>query len=235
MDPIVTHAHNLSPCKRSRLIWTNLTGTSCEIEPISLTDCIEPGWEPLWSSSLPGSKFGTFLRPFHPGRPSEYPASYHRLPLSAYDHSGLVIKVGISTVDRESIINRISLVKQSSGDPRDPLSSAFASRKSLCEWIHQEGGMKSVRPLSARERFCCLGFDGTSIPDSTTSFEDQFEFLQAAGNTFSVPIFRQLLSGYCSDISSGGIPECSPILFSYKDQTEALGILGHPSGKASRQ
>ena len=64
VDPIVTRAHDLSPCKRSRLIWANLTGTSCAIEPINLHDYIESGWEPLWSSNLPGSKFGTFLRPF---------------------------------------------------------------------------------------------------------------------------------------------------------------------------
>jgi hypothetical protein len=89
--------------------------------------------------------------------------------------------------------------------------------------------------LSAKERFACLGFDVLDVPDSSASFDDQFSYLQAAGNTFTVPIFKGLLSGYCSSITNQGIPECSPIGFSYLSQEEALSALGHPSGKASRQ
>ena len=234
VEPIVTHAHELSPCKRSRLIWTNLSGTSCQIDSICMQNCLEPGWETLWSAELPGLKFGTFLRPFHAGRPSEYPAPYPRLPLSAYDQSGLVIRSGLPPDERESIRQRLLDIKSSAGDPRDSSSTSFSTRKTLCQWIHQEGGISSVRPLSAKERFLCLGFEEPLVPDSAVPFNDQFQFLQAAGNTFSVPVFRQLLSGCCSSISSGGIPGCSPILFSYKDQAEALAVLGHPSGKSSR-
>jgi hypothetical protein len=79
-----------------------------------------------------------------------------------------------------------------------------------------------------------LGFDVLDVPDSV-GFDEQFCHLQAVGNIFSVPIFRGLLSGYCSSIKDQGIPDCSPISFSSLTQEEALSALGHPSGKASRQ
>jgi len=122
VDPIVTHAHNVSPCRRSRLIWTNLSQTSESVDPIMINDCIEPGWKPVWSSDLCESKFGTFLRPFPKGRPAEYPASYSRLPLSSYDPSGLVQRQDLSPGMQQEISEKLLAIRQASGDPRDPNS-----------------------------------------------------------------------------------------------------------------
>jgi hypothetical protein len=98
-----------------------------------------------------------------------------------------------------------------------------------------KGGDRFVRTLSAAERFRCLGFPSSGIPNSLSSFDEQFPYLQASGNTFAVPVFVNLLSGYARSLVSGEIPESSPIAFSYLDQASALQVLGQPASNASRQ
>ena len=226
-DPTLTKAELVSPCARSRLIWSNIRHEMSRCTRIASSQAIAPGWIPAFSLFKDRAQFfGTFLRPFDAGRPQEYPAQYPRMPLSAYDANGLVIKDDLLPSCIEYIKDRLHAIHVASGDPRDPKSLNFRLRRDLCSWIHREGGSKSIRPLSSAERLACLGFKTLVAPDHSSSFDEQVPFLKASGNTFSVPIFVGLLAPL-SDFINGKSP--SPVerlSLDILDRESALASLG---------
>ena len=240
MEPILTEARLVSPCRRARYIWSNLDLSDLSFWRISWQDCVDPEWVPasvfMAAESPVGENpiFGTFLRPFPPGRPSEYPASFHRLPLSSYDESGLVVLRGIKEEDSALLRASLQEVRSSSGDPRDSKSSSFRARRDLCEWIHLRGAINFVRPLSAAERFRSLGFPADGVPGHESSIQTQLPFLMASGNTFSVPIFVGLLRPLHHMLQSGSVPPHSRIEFFYDDRASALRALGSSGSSNSR-
>ena len=230
VQPILTHAHDCCPCRRSRLIWTNLPVSMEDLPSVSLSECLSSDWMPAWELSHSGeTKFGTFLRPFEPGRPSEYPAKFHRFPLSSYDRSGLVVRKDLNRSNRSDISAKLQAIHEAKGDSRDRNSQAHRLRRELCEWIHLKGGEKLIRPLSASERFSCLGFPTEGIPDHQCSLFQQFPFLQASGNTFAVPIFVGLLRNVVTDIHQGSPIKCEALSFPLSNRAEALKALGSSS------
>jgi hypothetical protein len=227
VDPTLTKAELVSPCARSRLIWSNIRHEMSRCPRITAAQAVAPGWIPAFSLFKDRAQFfGTFLRPFDPGRPQEYPAQYPRMPLSAYDANGLVIKDDLLPSCIDYIKDRLHAIHVASGDPRDPKSLNFQLRRDLCSWIHREGGSKSIRPLSSAERLACLGFQTLAAPDHSSSFDEQVPFLKASGNTFSVPIFVGLLAPL-SDFINGKSP--SPVehlSLDILDRESALASLG---------
>ena len=226
IEPILTKADQVCPCARSRLIWTNIKVGTQMSSPIRWQDCLSPGWQPAQVGFATSIIFGTFLRPFEPGRPSEYPASFHRLPLSSYDRHGLVQRMDIPTEILSKVNALLESVSNSSGDSRDPASSSFATRRSLCEFIHLDGGDQYIRPLSAAERLRCLGFTSFSAPEFTEPLSISFHHLCATGNTFAVPVFRGLLAVLVSDIKTGGRLQIERLNISVTDRKSALKSLG---------
>ena len=133
VEAILTKAEDLCPCARSRLIWTNVDVEFVDPEKISWRDCVSSGWAPAFLGVEPSGGFGTFLRPFTAGEPSEYPASFPRLPLSSYDRRGLVVRTDLEPGILAVISNHLDLVDSASGDSRDPTSTSYLRRKDLCE------------------------------------------------------------------------------------------------------
>ena len=231
-DPILTKAEDFCPCARSRLIWTNSSTDFSSITKVQLADVIKDEWFPAFELSKFHQRFGTFLRPFGPGMPSEYPASFPRLPLSAYDHQGLLVSRSLSQEAASDIQDRLLAISKASGDSRDSSSEAFRLRRDLCEWIHTSGGSSSLRPLSAAERLRCLGFRSLSAPESSSSFEEQVPHLRASGNTFAVPVFMGLLRPLVNFITGQSELPYRRVDLNLPDKPSALRALG--SSKACR-
>ena len=98
------------PCNRPREFWTNL---QVHLDPASAVDpgsVLDRGWRPLWEllgTSKSRPKFCTFLRPFPPGRPQEFPAAFTRLPLSMYSEFGLVYRPDSSREDLSKLADLV--------------------------------------------------------------------------------------------------------------------------------
>ena len=103
VSALLREAGDVGACDRPRLFWTNLQTTTPQRREVDPAECLRPGWRPAWE--LTGAscrpRFRTFLRPFGPGRPREFPKPWPRLPLSAYDDRGLVYAKGASSADLE--------------------------------------------------------------------------------------------------------------------------------------
>ena len=177
-------------------------------------------------STDPTGSFGTFLRPFSPGRPPEFPASYARLPLSSYDRFGLVIKDLLNAPDLSEIQLRLDRIQGSTGDSKDPSSSSFRHRKDLCDFIHLEGGFSKIRPLSASERLKCLGFRSVQAPEHGLDFSSALPWLSVTGNTFAVPVFKDLLSRLIHDIQRSRTLSIDRLELNLPDRRSSLLALG---------
>jgi hypothetical protein len=226
LTPVLTKAEEKCPCSRPRLIWTNISLESSNTASILWNSCIDEGWVPAFLSDDPTGSFGTFLRPFPPGRPPEFPASYARLPLSAYDRYGLVMRSDLSASDLSDVQLRLSKVHDSTGDSKDPSSSSFLSRKELCEFIHLRDGFSKIRPLSASERLRCLGFRSIQAPDHGMDLSAALPWLSVTGNTFAVPVFMDLLALLVSDIQHSRTPSITRLELNLMDRRSALLALG---------
>ena len=229
VHPRTASAHHYCPCRRSRHLWTNIPLSSHEPAQITWMECIDPGWHPAWILLEKSGPFGTYLRPFPPGSPSEYPAPFWRLPLSTYDIHGLVVRSDLSEQDHRYIADRLRRVDQASGDPRIQSSPAFKHRKDLCEFIHLHGGIDRIRPLHGHERDLSLGFPASAsdIPLTKKQNQTAWNRLQASGNTFAIPCLRKALHPYVEAIKQHPIllPQHLRLISGFPKATSAAEAL----------
>ena len=226
IKPVLTKAEDKCPCARSRLIWFNIATGPPDSEIISWSNCVASGWIPAFVRNDPDGRFGAFLRPFPPGRPSEYPAPFARLPLSAYDQYGLVVKMDLDQDIRSTVYDHLDRVKSSTGDSKDPSSSSYSCRRDLCEFIHLQNGSQYIRPLSASERLLCLGFRSVQAPDHSHDMLSSLQHLSVTGNTFAVPVFRDLLSKLVADVGSAVPVHIDRLCLNLFDRRSSLLALG---------
>ena len=154
LEPVLIDAASLCAAARPRLFWSNYHVKPPPKKDVSATSALDSGWAPA-----PAKRFRTFLRPFPPGRPTEFPAKYWRMPLSCYDDRGLVYRplAAAADLNKATSMLRDSMAAKTD-ELRRPGSDAIKVRGGLAEWIHQQGGHGTIRPLNADERERSLGF-----------------------------------------------------------------------------
>ena len=232
----------VNPCSRPRLFWHNQPLHELSGPRKSALSVLDKGWVPLWAfedHSLVDSKvFGTFLRPFPPGKPWECKdVSFWRLPLSSYSRTGLVVRKVLSPSDTAIVAGWIrSSVDISTRDLKKAGSPALLSRLALASWVHLEGGSRFLRPLFAHERELCLGFPSGAGAISTESILDsafQWERMQMSGNSFSPDIISHVLGPWCRSVLDGSTPHRRPHFPAASTESEAMSFL-LPSGNSHR-
>ena len=234
--PQVLDNATVNPASRVRLFWHNQQPRPLVINnPVKVSQVIDKGWIPAWAfednsaARIDSKHFGTFLRPFPPGKPYECPASFWRLPLSCYSRSGLVIKQDLTVVEKSRVTSWLaSSVDISTRDLKTAGSQSLKARLSLASFIHVQGGDSIIRPLLAHERELCLGFPvGAGAledePPITSSW--QWERMQLSGNSFSPDVIRHILEPWCLHVSRGDALERRQHRPSARTRQEALDIL----------
>ena len=213
VQPLRINAGELVATERPRLFWTNI--------PVNLparfsrvvfpSDALDPGWKPLWefesNIGFDDQTFCTFLRPFGPGAPPEFPADFMRLPLSQYSRRGLVYNSEASKEELSEVKKWVSeAVDISTVNIKSKGSPAQRARGRLATWIHREGGSRLLRPLRAHERDKALGFPGdASALDSPELELIDWTRLEANGNCFSPVVIAQLLGPVKQYVETGSI------------------------------
>ena len=245
VPPLAVDSGDFSACSRPRLFWTNLQPAPPPRQPptnAELLALLDPGWTPLWQ--LPGLKasshstsFGTFLRPFKAGTPSEFPRPYRRLPLSSYSTRGLLFKSSASPSQLEDIMARSAKhILIPSKDIRVPGSRSCRLRGELVDWIHTQDGSSILRPLNHSERDRLLGFPaGSSSLKSDPPDLFNWGAMELTGNSFSVHSMAHVLAPFAAWLRDGaplalhaGFPSCLT-------EELALAVLDpEPPGNASR-
>lgn len=214
----------VAAASRPRLFWTNIETTPLASEAVNVLDSLDEGWAPLASleKPLPGDwRFGTFLRPFAPGAPREFPSDFWKLPLSQYSLRNLVYKITASDEEKATLKKWVKdSVSIDCAQIRDAGSSSQVARAKLCTWVHREGGGALLRPLRGHERALALGFprDASSLPDDVVDdLGLNWGQLAMTGNSFSPKVVSHFLKQYVSSLLSGHEPalcEGSPTLSS---------------------
>lgn len=127
---------------------------------------LDKGWRPLWEllgTFKPCPRFCSFLRPFPPNRPQEFPAAFIRLPLSMYSEFGLVYR---ADAPREAFSKLSDMVRRcarcDTHDLKTVGGSAVKLRGELCEYI-LSSNYKVARPFNGRERDLCHWFPSQRI------------------------------------------------------------------------
>mgnify|MGYP000131729184 FL=1 len=240
VEPVVLEAGRVCMTRRLRSYWTNLRVP--ELLPVNLdvSSVLDSGWRPLWefpSGILqPDRRFSTFLRPFQPGLPEEFPAPFRRLSLSAYSEMGLVYRSDVSGAELVLLKDLVdSCVRIKTQNIRVKGSPALLARVRLVEEIHLRGADSFLRPLNGRERDLCLGFPSgaSSLPeDSSEGF--LWEPLEASGNAFAVPVLSHILGPVAKFLlqADSPLPELLPGFPSVLTREAALASLAPalPSG-----
>ena len=208
--PARLDAAQLCAAHRPRLFWSSYGKPAPLGDPPLAVDpaaALDPGWRPLWELDPPEGappasqrRFGTFLRPFPPGAPPEFPAKFPRFPLSSYSDNLLVYKPDADAALLERLRGFLATsVRIDAKKSRVPGSSALEARAALVRWIHLEDGHLVVRPLNADERDRSLGFPvGHSRPDHPPPQEPgqlPLELARCAltGNAWSPPVGAHVL------------------------------------------
>lgn len=228
------------PANRPRIYITNLIAPKLEAVEVDPVAPLAIGWRPLWEL-LPDRgqpdrsqppRFGTFLRPFGPGRPREFPAKYHRLPLSCYNERGLVYRPDAPA----AILDQIrGLIKSGMRIPTHDLKKlggkSIEQRGKVAAFIHQDGNSRWLRPVSATERDLCLGFPAlaSSLDDSSEHSALDWDRMEATGNAFAVPVVASLLRPLASHLLSGSALPLHPGAPSCLNAASALELLGASS------
>ena len=223
------------PCNRPREFWSNLIFELSSPKEVSATSVLDSGWRPLWEllGGTSKSKFGTFLRPFPPGKPREFPAAYTRLPLSTYSETGLVYR---PDAPPEVLAKIKDLTRRCARcDTRDLKTvggSAVKLRGELCDYVHSSG-LRWVRPLNGRERDLCLGFppDASALPGEEPESSINWGRLEATGNSYAVSVVADLLRPLAEAILSSSVPPLRPGFPSTMTAADALAALGASSAE----
>ena len=222
-------------CARPRLFWTNLVTEPPAARVIDPSSVLDAGWRPLWelassaSTASTSSRFSTFLRPFSAGFPYEFPASYPRLPLSSYSLRGLVYKADSTNSELEIIHSWIkSSINIDTNSIKEKGSPSQVARGLLCDWIHQQGGSRILRPLRAHERDLALGFPAgaSSLADEDSSDGFGWPCQLATGNSFAVPVLAHVAQPVVDSVLSGNDFVVLPGFPSVLTEDEALISLG---------
>ena len=228
-------ASTLLSCRRPREYWTNLVTAQPKPLLVSADSVLDKGWRPLWelcSPTKPSDRFATFLRPFSPGKPREFPARYHRLPLSMYSEHGLVYRPSAPRHILEKIKDLVArCARCNTQDLKELNGRSTKLRGELCDWIHSEGGIEFLRPLNGRERDRALGFppDASALPGEEQELSLTWGRLEASGNTFAVSVVAHIVSPLAEAILKGGCPPLRPGFPSTRTAEEALRALGAAS------
>jgi hypothetical protein len=190
VPPLRREAGDVCPADRPRLFWTNLVTTAPDARQVDAAACLEEGWRPGWE--LTGAscrpRFRTFLRPFGPGAPPEFPVRWRRFPLSLYDERGLVFLKEAPPQELDKARGLLAAAR-AARDTR-PASGTVSSthpRAVLASWIHTEGGDCTLRPLWPDERDRALGFPAgaSGALGLDWSHEEAWAAASATGNSFS--------------------------------------------------
>ena len=227
------------PCNRPREYWLNLDTSPPPPIEVKVKDYLDPGWAPLWDldkgeSDRPLRRFGTFLRPFGPGAPREYPAQFTRLPLSMYSESGLVFRPDAPPAQLEVIRDLVRrCVHCNTSDLKTVGGAAVKLRGELAEWIHLKGGSAFLRPLNGRERDRCLGFPpfASALPGEEGEDSITWGRLEATGNSYAVAVVASLLRPLCKAILAGSVPKLLPGTPTVSSASAALQALGAVSSQ----
>ena len=212
--PQVLDNASLNPCSRVRLFWHNQPlRPLASSTPVKASQVLDKGWIPSWAfedgsdAKIDSKHFGTFLRPFPPGKPHECPEKFWRLPLSCYSRTGLVVKKGLQGSERDTVASWLARsVDISTRDIKTPGSQSLKARLALASFIHEQGGDALIRPLLAHERELCLGFPlgaGALEEEPVTTSAWQWERMQLSGNSFSPDIIRHILEPWCLHVTKG--------------------------------
>ena len=203
----------VAAASRPRLFWTNLECSPLASQDVDVMNSIDDGWAPLAALDKPlasGWRFGTFLRPFPPGAPREFPADFWRLPLSQYSMRNLVYRLNATDEEKQTLRRWIKdSVSIDCSEIREKGSRSQVARAKLCSWIHSEGGGSLLRPLRGHERSLALGFprDAASLPDD--SLDDlgiNWGQLSMTGNSFSPKVVSHFLKPFVSAILAAQEP-----------------------------
>ena len=211
VEPHLLEASRQCACDRDRLYWTNVEVTDLPATEIDPKSILTAGWAPLWEL-VPGhggkKRFSTFLKPFPPGRPSEFPADFWRLPLSTYSVRGLVYKTDATEADLAKVRGLIdSHVAIPTDDLKQKGSHSVRLRGELATMIHQEGLDRCLRPLNADERERALGLPGDAARlDHDCSQAWQWERMRASGNPFAPPVIAHVLGPFVRSVLKGDPP-----------------------------
>ena len=232
----------VAPAKRPRLFWQNLQSENLlPAERVDFRQALDPGWEPAISLTKGppsvGFRFNTFLRPFQPGKPSEFPEPYPRLPLSQYGAGHLVVKKPRTASEQQKLQFAIPHLKLQGGDCRDPHSALFKSRAALCRWIHLEGGGEVLRPLRGHERDLCLGFPSGASATKADEFDEHglsWGQMEASGNAFSPFVVSHFLKDWVSKLVLRKWPINGSIRISARGREAILDSLGGAGGQVSK-
>ena len=230
VEHVLIPASRVCMTERLRSYWTNLRVPDLLPLVLDAGSVLDSGWRPLWEfpSGIrqPDKRFSTFLRPFKPGFPEEFPAPFRRLPLSAYSDRGLVYRSDVSGDNLRLLEDLVvSCVRIKTTNIRVKGSPAILARIRLAEEIHVRGADQFLRPLNGRERDLSLGFPAgaSSLPeDSTEGF--LWEPLEASGNAFVVPVIAHILQPLAKFLlqADSPLPELLPGFPSVLTREEAL-------------
>ena len=129
--------------------------------------------------------------------PREFPADYPRLPLSCYNEQGLVYRPDSPPdviTQLKSLV--VSNMRIDTSDLKKPGGKAVALRAKVSDFIHKQGGISHLRPLSPSERDRALGF-----PDTASALEDDPDHtaldwgrMDASGSSFAVKVVEHIFS-----------------------------------------
>ena len=72
----------------------------------------------------------------------------------------------------------------------------------------------------------CLGFRSVQAPDHSNGTLESLQHLSVTGNTFAVPVFRDLLSKLVSDIGSSVFVRIDRLCLNLFDRRSSLLALG---------
>ena len=203
-----------SPCRRRRLIWTNIAGfEQLKEAPVLSSSCVLPGWTPVHLTDLAPShrpelhRWDTFLRSRGPGEPPELPLQLRTLSPFAYHAHNLVVRSNISEAEKLIVESRLK-----EGEALEPHKYSMANRGKLIQWIHKEGGDALLRPLCGAERMVALGFPEVhsqvggmalpALPPIPFSQED-WDLVDDTGNCFPLPAIKQALEPVVAHFKTG--------------------------------
>ena len=202
------------PVARPRWFWHSLPVRPLLNQRRPWSEMVDSGWQPAWLFDRVGKlddssqNFGTFLRPFPPGKPRECSSvDFWRLPLSCYSRSGLVVKLDLNASDTALLRSWFrKSVDIPCHDVKTVGSASLKSRLAFATWVHREGGCRLVRPLLAHERELGLGFPigagaigGESLVDSTF----QWPRMQMSGNSFSPSVVAHVVAPWAALVMNG--------------------------------
>ena len=134
--PLTACCGQVCAAKRPRLFWQNLA--TAELPPAEYVDLLQP-LDPGWVSAMTligprrvriDFRYPTFLRPFMPGKPAEFPEPYPRLPLSQYGPGSLVVKEPLTKEERGKLATITRQLQVGEGSVRQRGSPVYAARSS---------------------------------------------------------------------------------------------------------